>query len=131
MCSTLPLNGTVYEYKHPSWNNSLDCAIALLLTHVGRDKLVVIFQTAFEIFENCCNLKQFIWYLFLVVQLKITLIDPDNGLVPNRRNAIILTNGGLGYCRKYASPDHDKLNLQYLQLREQYFFPFAFRETPF
>ena len=30
-------------------------------------------------------------------------IGPDNGLVPNRRQAIIYTNNGLVYWRIYAS----------------------------
>ena len=46
---------------------------------------------------------RFQWTLFRWVQLKYASIGSDNGLEPTRRQAIIWTNDGLVYWRKYAS----------------------------
>ena len=39
-----------------------------------------------------------------------SLLGLDNGLAPNRRQAIIWTNGGLGYWRIYTSLGLNELN---------------------
>ena len=43
-----------------------------------------------------------------------TIIGCDNGLLPNRRKAIISINDGIVYWRIYASPGLNELHLQQL-----------------
>ena len=54
----------------------------------------------------------FPWNLFLMVQL----ISLDNGLAPNRRQAIIWTNVERIHWRIYAAQGGDKLIYQICQL---------------
>ena len=61
------------------------------------------FQTHFLEWKYGFRVK-FHWISFLMFKLtKKTSIASDNGLVPNKRQAIIWNNGGLVYWRIYAS----------------------------
>ena len=60
-----------------------------------------IFDLIF-LYENCCNLIQ--------IALKLVPDVSDNGLAPNRQQAIILTNDGTGYFKIYAWLGLNELN---------------------
>ena len=49
-------------------------------------------------------------FSFNVQLVKITNISSRNGLAPNRRQAIIWTNNGQVYWRRYASLGYNELN---------------------
>ena len=78
-----------------------------LLTHLHLDKMAVISQTIFSNeflwMKNFVFWFKFQWHLFLRVQLSITNIGWDNGLAPNRRQAIISTNADPIHWRIYAA----------------------------
>ena len=69
-----------------------------LITHRGRDKTAVIFQTTFS--NAFCWMKiyefrlRFHWSLFLMTQLTIFQHCSENGLTEVRRQAIVWTNDG-------------------------------------
>ena len=67
-----------------------------LLTHLALDKMATILQTtfsdAFSWMKSFVLWLKFHWSLFVRVQLTITQHCLDNGLAPNRPQAIILTN---------------------------------------
>ena len=78
-----------------------------ILTHWGRDKTDGIWQTTvsnaiswMKIFEFWLK---FHWNLFLKVQLTIFWLGLDNGLEPNRWQAIIWTNDDQVQRSIYAS----------------------------
>ena len=77
------------------------------LTHWGRDKMTAISQTTLSITFSSMRMLEFRLKfqlsLFLRVQSQYSSIGSDNGLSPNRRQAIILTNDGLSFWRIYAS----------------------------
>ena len=95
MC-TLSTNSLVYwkeDVKHIG-----------LLTHWGPDKMAAISQTIFkgislnENFRILTTISQ----CSLGSNWQYGSISSDNGLVPNRRQAIIWANNALGYWRIYA-----------------------------
>ena len=49
------------------------------------------------------------WFNAFRPKGQYALIGSDNGLAPNRRQAIIWTNDGIVYWRIYASPGHNEL----------------------
>ena len=53
------------------------------------------------------------WNLFLSVQLTKPSIGLDNGLVPNRQQAIIWPNAALIHWRIYAALGGDELEYEY------------------
>ena len=59
--------------------------------------------------EKFCIWLKFPWSLFLSVQLTIFSIGSDNGLVPNRQQAIIWTNGDAVHWCIYAELGGDEL----------------------
>ena len=70
----------------------------------GWDKLAAIWQTIFSNAFNCTKIVfwfKFHWHLFPMVQLTISNIGLDNGLVPDRRQAMIWTNDDPDYWRAY------------------------------
>ena len=73
----------------------------------GRDKMAAIFRTTFSNAFSWMKIYEFPlrfqWNLILRVQLILSSIVLDNGLLPNRQQAIMLTNYGLGCRRIYAS----------------------------
>ena len=80
------------------------------LTHWGQDKMAAVFQTTFSSAFSWMKMYEFrlrfYWSLFPRVQLTISQapsIVSDNGLAPNRRQAIIWSNDGLISRRIYAS----------------------------
>ena len=85
------------------------------LTYLPLDKMAAISQTILS--DVFSWMKIFVFWLkfhqslFLRVQLAIFIIGSDNGLVPNRCQAIIWTNAGLGWWRIYicvTRPQWDK-----------------------
>ena len=70
--------------------------------------MAAIFQTTFS---NAFSwMKMYAFWLQILLKFcslesnrQNSIIGSDNGLVPNRRQAIILTNNGLGFWRIYAS----------------------------
>ena len=82
------------------------CRLFLGLTHWGPDKMVAILQTTFS---NTFSWMEMFWFP-LIFQVysegsnwQYISIGLDNGLAPNRRQAIIWTNDGLIYWCIYAS----------------------------
>ena len=79
-----------------------------VLTHWGRDKMVVILQAKFS---NTWMKIVVVWFklhwnFFLRIQLIISqyTVVSGNGLVPNRRETISWANDELGHWRIYVSP---------------------------
>ena len=106
------------------------------LTYWGRDKMNAILQTIF--FTSF-----FKWKLLFSLDWNFTevcfqrsnwqkaIIGSDNGLAPNRRQAIIWTNGGLVYGRIYASHGLNKLSytwdvLYNSRVSSQFFYIYIF-----
>ena len=87
-----------------------------LLTHLSRDKMAAISQTifsdAFSWMKSFIFWLKFHWTLFLRVLLTITQqlfrFGSDNGLSPNRRQAIIWTNFYPIHWRIYAALGGDE-----------------------
>ena len=92
--------------KPCSWNGHKSDSSGSL-THSGRDKMAAIIQMTFSnafLWWKCMNFD----YNFTEVcsqgsSLQYSIIGLDNGLAPNRRQAIIWTNDGLCFCHIYAS----------------------------
>ena len=76
-----------------------------VLTHLPLDKMAAISQTifsdAFLWLKSCVFWLKLHWSLFVRVQLTINNIGLDDGLAPNRRQAIIWTNAASIYWRIY------------------------------
>ena len=85
------------------------------LTPLPQDKITAISQTTFQMhFLECFVFWfKFHWRLFLRVQLTITQHCLDNGLAPNRRQAIIWTNAHPINWRLYMALGGDEINNQY------------------
>ena len=94
-----------------NWRNpnpdTFDLKTYCYLTHWSRDKMTTILQTIYlnafawmEILEFQLN---FIEICSLWLNWQCTIIDSDNGLVPNRRQAIVWSSNGGFYWRIYAS----------------------------
>ena len=66
------------------------------------DILQMIFSIAFSCMTNVVFRLIFDWTLFAKFQFQYARIGSDNGLAPNRRQAIIWINDGLNYWRIYA-----------------------------
>ena len=83
------------------------------LTLLPLDKMAAILQTtflnAFSWLKKFDFWLKFYWNLFLRVQMKITGIGLDNGLVPMRRQAIIWINDDPIHWRLYATLGGDEL----------------------
>ena len=79
----------------------------LELTHWSRDKMTAIFQETFSDGFSWMKMYEFWlkfhWSLFLRVQITLFQHCSDNGLAPNRQQAIICPNDGLLYWCIYAS----------------------------
>ena len=77
------------------------------LTQWGRDKMAAIFQTTFSNSFTWMKMHEFqirfYWRLSQGSNWQNSSIGWDNGLAPNRRQAIIWTSDGRGYWRIYAS----------------------------
>ena len=69
--------------------------------HFAEDILKCIFSN-----ENACKVIQFSLMFVLngSINNKWSIIGTDNGLAPNRRQAIIWTIDGIVYWRIYVSP---------------------------
>ena len=78
-----------------------------ILTHLGWDKMVTIFQMTYSNAFSCMKIYEFRlrfhWSLFVRVQLTISIIGSDNGLAPTGQQAITWTNVDLDPCRHMAS----------------------------
>ena len=84
----------------------MSCSLPVL-THFPLDKMTAISQTifsdTFSWIESLAFWLKFHWSLFLMVQLTIPSTDLDNGVAPQRRQAIIWTNTDLIHWRIYAA----------------------------
>ena len=82
------------------------------LTHWGWDKMIAISQTFLSVLLEW-KVWNFKWNFneicYLGPNWQYGNIGSDNCLAPNRRQAIIWTNDGLGYWRIYASLSFDEL----------------------
>ena len=69
--------------------------------------MAIMLQTTFSnaYFWNKISIIwfQFYWSLFLGALVTLIIIDSDNGLVPNKQQAIIWANDSVVYCGIYAS----------------------------
>ena len=135
-------SGTLVDFS--TWYNkpgspNLDqrCKIPWL-THLPLVKMAAIsqsiFSDAFLWMKSFVFLLKFHWNLFLRVQLTIVpSIVSDNGLVPNRRQAIIWTNADPVHWRIYVALGGDKLrSLLFwraidLNIQSQIYYASAFR----
>ena len=95
--------------KPYSWNGQESVSsVHVSLTHSGWDKMDAFFQTTFWnvlcLMWNCMN---FDWNFTEVCSqesnLQYSSISSDNGLMPNRQQAIIWTNEGSGLWCIYTS----------------------------
>ena len=94
------------------WECDIDTSVAMVdyilcgaifyihvLTHLPLDKMTVfsqmIYSGAISLMKCFVFWLKFHWSLVLRVQLTITSTGSDNGLSPNRRQAIIWTNADL------------------------------------
>ena len=89
--------------------------VTVLLTHLPRTKWLPFWQTALSVAFSWME-SFVVWLnihlsLFLRFQLTITSIGWDNGLAPNRWQAIISTNADSIHWRIYVALGGDKLNL--------------------
>ena len=84
------------------------------LIHLPLDKMAVIsqmiFSDAFSWMKSLVFWLKFHWSLFLSVQLTTPGIGLDNGLAPNRRQAIIWSNADMIHWRIYAALQGCELN---------------------
>ena len=84
-----------------------------VLTHLPLDKMAAISQTifsgAFSWMKSFIFWLKFHWSLFIRANWQYLGIGLDNGLAPNRRQAIIWTNVYLIHWRKYATLGGDEL----------------------
>ena len=85
-----------YRDNLVKWPSYFTMVNPIWLTHWGQDEMAAIFQTTYS---NACFLMKmykfrlrFHWSLFPSVQSTKSNIGSDNGLAPNRRQAIIWTN---------------------------------------
>ena len=85
-----------------------------LVTHWGRDTMVTILQMKFWNAFSQMKMFYFDWNWIEIrswlYNQKFTNIGSDNGLAPNRRQAIIWTNDGLDQWRIYALISLHELN---------------------
>ena len=88
-----------------------------VLTHWGQDKVATMLQTFPNIFHWTKTFefkKKLHWNLSLGSNWQWVSIGSDNGLVPNRQQAIIWTNDGPVYWYVYESLGLDELTLSAL-----------------
>ena len=87
----------------------------MFLTHWSRDKIDAILQTTFLNETSCMKMFEFRlkfhWSLFLNVQSTIFQHCSDNGLAPNRRQAIIGNNDDSVQRRIFVSLGHNELKV--------------------
>ena len=97
-----------------------------LITHLPLDKMTAfsqrIFSDTFSWMKSFVVWLKFYWSLFLRVKLTITSIGSENGLAPNRRQAIIWTNTDLIHWRIYVALGGDELIQNHLALSKRYSF---------